>query len=263
MATNKSTKSSATVTDPFALLAGTKLQQATDSHVHTFGNGFKCRTESRGHATPNNKSPAKLVLDASEGFIPLWAKGSTLRWRFQESSLAAFADPEAAKAAVRKLLGNALLAWGDAVPVKFSERQDNWDFEISVREADDCDINGCTLASAFFPDAGQHELVIYPQMFAQSEREQTETLAHEFGHVFGLRHFFALLKEKAWPAEIFGAHNPFSIMNYGELSALTDYDRRDLKTLYQLVWSHQLTSINKTEIRLVRPHHLVAANPSA
>ena len=48
-----------------------------------------------------------------------------------------------------------------------------------------CSTSGCTLASAFFPDSGQHELKIYPTMFEQSLQEQIETLAHELGHVFG------------------------------------------------------------------------------
>lgn len=32
----------------------------------------------------------EIVVDASGGFIPLWAEGTTLRWRFQEQSLSFF-----------------------------------------------------------------------------------------------------------------------------------------------------------------------------
>jgi hypothetical protein len=42
----------------------------------------------------------------------LWAKDMTLRWRFQERSMRFFEDPEAAKTAIKELLGEALLAWG-------------------------------------------------------------------------------------------------------------------------------------------------------
>ena len=52
-------------------------------------------------------------------------------------------------------------------------------------------------------------------MFTQSPEEQVETLIHEIGHVFGLRHFFAQLSETAWASEVFGTHDPLSIMNYG------------------------------------------------
>ncbi|MDM3271224.1 MULTISPECIES: matrixin family metalloprotease [Citrobacter] len=261
MKERKKTTPAANTTHALQFLTGDNLLKATESHVHTLGKGFKCRTETRGYITPNNKSPLELVINKPAGFIALWEKESTLHWRFQEASLAALSDPEGIKEKVRVLIGKALLAWGDAVPVMFSEHKDNWDFEIAIRNVDDCDINGCTLASAFFPDAGQHELVIYPKIFEQSEKEQTDTLAHEFGHVFGLRHFFALLQEQAWPAEIFGTHAAFSIMNYGSLSELTDTDKKDLKNLYELAWNGKLTNINKTPIRFVRPHHLSGSSP--
>lgn len=112
----------------------------------------------------------------------------------------------------------ALLAWGDAAPVKFAEKTDVWDFEIVMKRNDDCDANGCVLASAFFPDSGRHQLTLYPKMFTQVRQEQVETLVHEIGHVFGLRHFFANVSESAWASQIFGTHKPFSIMNYGSQS---------------------------------------------
>lgn len=226
-----------------------------DPAVHKIGNHVLCDTEGRGFATPQNRSPAELVLDASEGFIPLWAKGVVLRWRFNEASLGFFQNVNSAKAGIRNLLTNAIAMWGDAAPVGFNELNDAWDFEIVMRPSDNCNASGCVLASAFFPDAGRHQLVLYPQMFEQSEQEQRETLAHEIGHIFGLRHFFAQVSEQAWPSIIFGKHTKFSIMNYGADSVLTDDDRSDLKKLYQAVWSGQLTEINGTPIRLFKPFH--------
>jgi len=241
----------------FLLLNSKEAGRAKHDHAHVFGNKIRCETDIKAHPTPKNKSPLSLVVDSSEGFIPLWQKDTTLRWRFQEQTLANFSDPLAAKAEIRELLGKGLLAWGGAAPIKFAEKEDLWDFEISIRNADDCDTNGCVLASAFFPDSGRHELIIYPEMFQQPKKEQVETLAHELGHVFGLRHFFAQISEKEWKSEIFGKHAPFSIMNYGAKSELTKNDRADLKKLYQLVWSGKLTEINGTAIRLVRPFHTV------
>jgi len=239
--------------NPFELRQSKDAGRERKPRVHVYGQAVRCRTDVGGHATPQGRSPFEIVVDASEGFIPLWAIDTTLRWRFQPLSVALFQDFEAAKAEIRKLLAEALLAWGDAMPVKFAEREDVWDFEITVRNADDCDINGCVLASAFFPDAGRHELVIYPKMLTQKRKEQIDTLIHEIGHIFGLRHFFAQVSETAWPSEVFGTHKPFSIMNYGGQSELTDYDRSDLRRLYQSAWSGELTHINGTLIRLVRP----------
>jgi hypothetical protein len=231
--------------------------------IHKFKNGTVCETDARGYKTPRGRSPLEIVVDASEGFIPLWEKGVTLRWRFRESSMSVFEHPSAAKTEIRNILGEALLQWGDAAPIKFSERNDAYDFEIVVRRQENCTIDGCVLASAFFPDAGRHKLTIYPTMFSQSRQEQVETLVHEIGHAFGLRHFFADVAETQFPSEIFGKHSKFSIMNYGSDSKLTIDDKQDLKRLYQLVWSGELTNINGTPIRLVKPFHVAGAQPEA
>lgn len=223
--------------------------------VHMIRPGVRCATEKRGHATRRNLSPARIVVDASEGFIPLWSSGVSLRWRFQDRSMLYFEDPDAAQTAIEELFSDALLKWGDAAPVRFSKRDDAWDFEIVMSASDDCDGGGCTLAMAFFPDAGRHELWLYPKMFEQSRKEQVDTLIHEVGHVFGLRHFFANISETRWRSEIFGKHEPFSIMNYGAKSELTSRDRSDLKRLYELAWSGELVEINGTQIKFVEPYH--------
>lgn len=241
-----------------------------ESQLHLFGDGVICDTDTRGYAEPGNRAPTEIVVDASEGFIPLWEPGVTLRWRFQEHSMSFFENPPAAKAAIRELMGEALVLWGDAAPVRFTERNDAWDFEVVMRATDKCTANGCVLASAFFPDAGRHELVLYPRMFRQSRKEQVDTFSHELGHTFGLRHFFANLSETAWPSEVFGVHRPFSIMNYGGQSELTDDDKADLKRLYRAAWSGELRAINRTPIKFVTPFHsagmfqpgLVSAGPA-
>lgn len=254
-------------TNPFQMRKSEETAGKAVTLIHVFKTGETgeanviCDTDSRGHATPGGLSPLKIVLEASEGFIPLWAKNMTLRWRFQERSMRFFENPASAKAEIRNLLGEAILKWGDAVPVKFAEQNDAWDFEIVMRNADDCDNTGCVLASAFFPDAGRHELVLYPRMFTQDRDGQVETLIHEIGHVFGLRHFFANITETRWASQIFGTHNPFSIMNYGDRSVLTDEDKSDLKRLYRLAWSGELRSINGTPIRFVKPFHTLINSP--
>lgn len=221
-----------------------------------------CATDTRGHALPGGRSPLEIVVDASEGYIPLWAPNATLRWRFQEQSMGVFANPEMAKDYLRWLFGNGLMAWGGAAPVRFTEAHDAWDFEIAVSPTPSCNASGgCTLARAFFPVAGRHDLLVFPTMFDQSEQEQVETMAHELGHVFGLRHFFAPVSETEWASEIFGAHNSFSIMNYGSRSVMTQADQNDLADLYEAVWTGNLTNINGTPIRQVRPFSASRVTP--
>jgi hypothetical protein len=240
---------------PFKLRDPEEVAKAMEPFAHVMKKGIVCDTEQRGYETPHGRSMAEIVLDASQGFVPLWAQGTILRWRFQESSLQHFDDPEAAKAAIEQLLAEAILSWGNAAPIKFTKASDAWDFEIVVSEVDKCNPAGCTVARAFFPDQGRHDLLIFPRMFTQEREEQVETLAHEIGHIFGLRHFFAQISEGQWPSQIFGTHKKFTIMNYGVDSKMSPEDRIDLKALYQAVWRGELTQINGTPIKLVKPFH--------
>ena len=50
-------------------------------------------------------------------------------------------------------------------------------------------------------------------------------------------------------------------MNYGAESKLSNDDKADLKQLCDLVWSGQLTNIDGTRIRLVRPFHTTGDTP--
>jgi hypothetical protein len=238
-------------TNPFELLTSEEIDTAIASQVHVFGEGVVCDLEPR-YIEPDG---AEIVVDATDGFIPLWESNTTLRWRFQERSLLRFRNREAAKASMRRLFDSAVLAWADAAPIQFEERSELWDFEIVFRRNDECDPNGCVLASAFFPNQSRNQLVIYPQMLARNEQSQINTLIHEIGHIFGLRHFFAKTLETDFASEIFGVNRAVSIMNYGNLSQLTNDDKADLKRLYELVWSGDLTQINRTPIKLAKTFH--------
>lgn len=185
----------------------------------------------------------------------MWKPNVNLRWRISPTVYDFFEYPEAAEKGIREIFRKGVLEWKDACPIKFTEREDAWDFEIIVKK-DNCSPTGCTLARAFFPDGGRHQLVIYLKMFEQSEQEQIETIAHELGHIFGLRHFFANVRETAWKSVQFGSQNPFTIMNYGPKSIMTKDDIRDLKLLYQKVWNGELKNINGTPIRMFKPYHM-------
>ena len=246
-----------------------EAKHVTESMVHVFGpeQEIVCATEPRGHATRDNMDREVLRVEATEGFVPLWEIGTILRYRFQERSLRVFADPERIKTEVKRLFAQGVSAWGDAAPVKFTENNDSWDFEFVVRNGNDCDEkDNCVLAKAFFPDAGRHELVVYPALFTDNrinEQKRIATFTHEVGHIFGLRHWFANLHERAWPSEVFGENPPFTIMNYGNESVLTDLDKADLNRLYQAAWSGDLTHINGTPLRFFAPFHTTGRQAEA
>lgn len=252
----KSKKASSGEENVFELIDPEEACRAAESDVHVYGNSQVCETDKRGYPTPHNKSTAEIRVDSSEGFIPLWGRGLNLRWRFNERSMRVFRQPEFVKARIRELIGEAIAAWDDAAPIRFSERADAVDFELTMRGADDCNARGaCVLASAFFPDAGRHRMWMYPRMFDQSRKEQVDTFIHEIGHVYGLRHFFANVRETGSPSELFGKDRKFSIMNYGPNSELTADDKVDLKRLYEEAWSGVRSAVNGTPIRFFRPFH--------
>lgn len=260
----RTARRTSTTERPKALLLRTDREAVRKAALpldHHLGKGRICGTEKRGYPTPDNRGRESLVVDNSQGFIPLWEPGVTLRWRFRERSMIVFANPKAAKREIETYLAEALVAWGDAAPVGFIKQDEGWDFEVVMNASDDCRGGGCVLAAAFFPGGGQEQFLLYPQLFEQSREEIVETFAHELGHVFGLRHFFAQVSETRWPSEIFGEHAKFSIMNYGELSKLTEIDKEDLRRLYAGTWGGALTEINGTQIRLMQAHHSSGVAP--
>ena len=198
----------------------------------------------------------EIVVDVDHGKVPLWARDTTLYWRFDEVSLRRHDDPAAMKRRVRKLLRAAISAWGDSAPVKFVESQTDWDFDIAVLKRRDCDEDGCTLASSFFPDDERQRMLILPTMFEDSATGQVSTLVHELGHVFGLRHYFADTDESRFPSKIFGKHSSFTVMNYGARSKLTVADRTDLARLYEAAWSVDPKARLGLPVRLIEAPHL-------
>ena len=96
----------------FQLRRAENRRPPEDSEVHVFGQGNVCATDTKGHETPGGRSRFEIRLDATEGYIPLWARGVTLRWRFQEQSFEPFEDPEGVKAEVRKTVGRSCYGLG-------------------------------------------------------------------------------------------------------------------------------------------------------
>ena len=228
-------------------------------HRYGANNEIVCLTEIHGP-----ESGAERIMLGLGDRIPLWTPNSTLFWRFDERSMQRFSYPDQAKAHFRELIDGAMDMWGDAAPVKFQEAPPgspltDIDFFYGLTPGNDCNPNGgCVMASAFFPSQNIERLWVFPKLLETDKSYQFEVMAHELGHIFGLRHYFAKEKEAKLPAVVFGEHSKFSIMNYGSDAMLTETDRRDLALFYTKVWNREITHVGGMNIDLVIPRSSIS-----
>jgi len=99
--------------------------------------------------------------------------------------------------------------------------------------------DGGPLADAFFPDSKERIVYVYAKAFEDGFRDSmTNIFYHELGHVLGLRHEFALEREKKYGAVCIGPRNEFSVMNYFHHPSqlqIHDLDVRSVKEFYNIM----------------------------
>ena len=90
------------------------------------------------------------------------------------------------------------------------------------------------LAEAFFPNSDPlSSLFVYKRAFTRENLPILKNIfLHELGHVIGLRHEFALEREKSWAAVRFGTPNPVSVMSYTSPPTIQDSHKRDTRVFY-------------------------------
>jgi len=177
---------------------------------------YKCETEDRIN---------ELFVHLNEGEVPLWKFGVVLTWTVNTKS---FPKPEQATYAQQQILG-AISDWGiKGVEFQYvgEEKSNTATFIVKFSKTP----LGGTVAKGFFPDEEQNILVIYPLAFSEAQiRVLRNVLSHEVGHIYGLRHEFAL--EEGDTVQ-FGPSNPNSVMNYNSPPVIQDTDRIWLQKLY-------------------------------
>merc|ERR1712232_134059 len=191
----------------------------------------KCVTDQRKHANRE-----ELAVDFSNGFVPLWQKGTNLTYAFDLASFRGIFGSQTWKtiAAVQELFEQAQQKWEftDYVTIEQVDSIFKADFIVHAAPTNGNMSSGFVLASAFFPNADQNDFYVYPEMFTLGD--PLNTMLHEIGHIYGLRHYF-FREEEGFPGLTFGTENEKTIMNYGKNSIFTDTDKKDLKALYEFV----------------------------
>jgi len=179
---------------------------------------YKCHTQ-------HDRSD-QLYIQLSEGIVYLWKFDSVLTWTIKSRT---FQSLEHANFAQQNIIA-AIQDWGiTGVNFRYVEESqiDSATFIVKYTKAQ----SGGTAAKAFFPVEEQSELMIYPLAFSAGQINYLrQILAHEIGHIFGLRHEFAIREND--PAVQFGPSNPASVMNYNSPPVIQESDKAWLQKLY-------------------------------
>lgn len=180
----------------------------------------------------------------------LWARGQTLLYSY-EGRIHPSCDLQTFDA----MIAAAAVSFGFTVfRVRRAATPADAHFKVVFEEQDEEDDEGkVTLAEAFFPKAFKRgiptprpELRVFPAFWEDDATERHVTLCHEFGHIFGLRHFQAADEDNRFVQH--GTDSETTVMNQG---GVTEVDRTDLRSLYEGAWSGQLTMLGSHRIAFV------------
>lgn len=191
----------------------------------------------------------EIYVDPSMSF---WQKDQKLYWRFSN-----LIQNEELKIKFRKHLSNAESMWGGALklPIALEERTEYTnvvDFEVIYKKNPAGELS---LANVFLPTTQKSVFEIYDRFISQDENTQLNIIAHELGHIYGLRHTFIDYGSETDQIQYGGSTDSESVMNTNASNPVTSKDRAQLWDLYTNIWSKKTLFINGVAVTLVLPYH--------
>ncbi|PKK42685.1 hypothetical protein CI102_12727 [Trichoderma harzianum] len=201
--------------------------------VHAAAAKYKCATQTHGCAE---------IRVGWDGKIPRWRKGSELSYVVCVESF-----PSPLSSLVEDSMKAAIDMWG-GISVRFKQvaRNDPATFAVIYENR-----NRNVYACSFFPNDSSRELTIYPPSLREPNY-LANILAHEVGHILGLRHEFAHEREKGHASALFGSENADSIMNYFDHPKQLQVREQDLEELKRF-YAYDKTKYGKLSILDVNP----------
>ncbi|KAJ6439173.1 matrix metalloproteinase-11 [Purpureocillium lavendulum] len=167
--------------------------------------------------------------------IPRWQPGIELTYVVCDETFPTLEDA----AFTSRQLTTAMGMWNNAgVTFRLVERNSLANFRVVYRNSP-LDGRMETLASSFLPNnsaADKRTLYVYALAFTNAHlNNQAYFLAHEVGHILGLRHEFSMEREQCLWSTTFGSRNSSGIMAYYADSShwrVTPQDLKEMEAFY-------------------------------
>jgi hypothetical protein len=225
----------------------------------TTGDSYVCKTQRAGLS--------EIIIGLGRGNITLWESGSVINWVARADG---YPSKEQAITAAQAVYA-AASAWNNAlggrVKFTYTDKFDDACFQVSYYGKDDG-----VLASSFFPEQWRtplNDLYVYETQYNPDQIQYiANTMAHELGHILGLRHEFSQEGIPGWlPPEdniggvesvIYGTRNPKSVMAYYKGQQIQQSDEIDVCSAYDILTNGRvyvgqntkLGTITKTVVRV-------------
>ncbi|KAK6507233.1 hypothetical protein TWF481_005683 [Arthrobotrys musiformis] len=184
--------------------------------------------------------------------IPLYKQGSDLVYYVDSKT---FMNPACDGEYIAACFALALASWG-ILPISFTRTDNPGDAHFHI--AGRAKAAGNVYARSFFPNTTTPPVLKIYELGIKNFHAMVNILAHEIGHILGLRHEFARRKPKELtePAVLFGAENPSSVMNYHHDlldCKVTEQDRQELRRFYTSAYTHGWDQYQGLRIKFVSP----------